>query len=59
MYHCIPEPAAHVPANIAELPLQMLGAFKAVGADGIGVTVTVVFADVDLQAVLVVLIQAA
>ena len=59
MYHWIIEPAAHVPAKVVELPLQMLGAFNAVGAAGIGVTVTLVLVPADLQAVLAVLIHAA
>ena len=37
----------------------MLGAFSADGAAGIGVTVTLVLAPADLQAVLAVLIHAA
>ena len=59
VYHWIFELAAHVPANVAELPLQMLGVLNAVGAAGIGVTVTLVLAPADLQAVLAVLMQAA
>jgi hypothetical protein len=57
--HCILDPAAQVPVNIAELPAQILGAFIPVGAEGVGVTVTAVEADGPLQEVFVLFIQIA
>jgi hypothetical protein len=50
-------PTAQVPVRLTELPEQLLGAFNAVGAAGMGVTVTVFVAVVLLQAVLAVLVQ--
>jgi hypothetical protein len=36
------DPEAHVPLSVVDPPTQMFGLDKAVGAEGIGVTVTTV-----------------
>jgi hypothetical protein len=39
-YHWIVDPAAQVPVKVADEPLQILGAFKPVGATGSGLIIT-------------------
>jgi hypothetical protein len=58
-YHCIVEPEGHDPVKIAELPIQIDGEFKPVGAKGNGVTDTVVFDEELLQLIFELFLQAA
>jgi hypothetical protein len=57
--HFIVVPAKQVPLNVAVPPVHIFGLFKALGTEGIGVTITVVEFDGLLQGGFAVATQAA